>query len=132
MLNIITMLKQIIEKIVAWIEYNSNNITRIGIGIVFIWFGLSGVITPDMWTGMVPLWALTITSAHTLVVAHGIFELVFGFLFFIGFRQKITGTLLFLSIVQTLTLVSGPTLYRDIAIALATFGSAFAVNPESK
>lgn len=99
-----------------------QDIIRIGIGFVFVWFGLSGIISPEMWTALVPTWATIFMSAHALVVIHGIVEAVFGFLFMINVWKKLSGAILFVSILQTLTIVSGPTLVRDLAISAAVLG----------
>jgi uncharacterized membrane protein YphA (DoxX/SURF4 family) len=112
------MFESLKEKIAS----SGIDIARMGIGFVFVWFGLSGIISPENWISMVPMWATAITSAHTLVVLHGIVELVFGFLFMINVWRKVSGLVLFVSIVQTLTIVGGPTLVRDISIAAAVFG----------
>ncbi len=101
-----------------------TDIIRIGIASVFIWFGVAGILTPNMFTSLVPAFALMIASAKTLVIIHGIVELVFGTLLVLNIGRKISAIILFLSIAQTLILVSGPTLARDIALAVVMLGVA--------
>lgn len=101
-----------------------TDLIRIGIASVFIWFGVSGILNPDMFTSLVPAFALTIAGAKTLVIIHGIVELVFGTLLVLNIGRRISAIILFLSIAQTLTIVSGPTLARDIALAVVMLGVA--------
>ena len=94
-------------------------VLRIGIGFVFIWFGWSALTNTDMWTRLVPEWATSIASPVTLVKIHGLVELTFGALLIIGFWARLSATILLVSLINTLTLVSGPTLIRDFGLAIA-------------
>lgn len=96
-------------------------VLRIGIGFVFIWFGLSGLMNPQMWTGMVPAWTSVFGSPTTLVYIHGAVELIGGFLVCANYRVRPAALILFLSLLQTLTIVSwGPIFVRDIGLTLGT------------
>ncbi len=94
-------------------------VLRLGVAFVFIWFGWSGISNTDMWTSLVPTWALAIAPATTLVWLHGMFELIFGLLLFAGIWTRGVAFFLLLSLIQTLTLLSwGPVMVRDIAIMI--------------
>lgn len=94
-------------------------VLRIGIGIVFVWFGWSALTNTDMWVRLVPDYATIFTSAATLVKIHGAIELVFGLFLVIGFWVRWSAFILFISLVNTVFLVSGPTRVRDIGLACA-------------
>ena len=51
---------------------------RVGLAIVIMWFGLSELIHPAMWTSYIPTWLQTLTHLDltTLVILNGIFEVV--------------------------------------------------------
>jgi len=101
-------------------ENYSSLVLRVGLGFVFIWFGFSGLTNPEMWTGLVPAWTGFIASAKTLVLIHGIVEIIGGFLLCTGFRIRLVSAILLLSLLHTLTLLSfGPVFVRDIGLAAA-------------
>lgn len=96
-------------------------VLRIGIGFVFIWFGLSGLTNTSMWVGLVPSWTNAIASPSTLVYIHSVIELVGGLLVCAGYWLRPAAAILFLSLAHTLTLLDfGPIYVRDIGLALAT------------
>lgn len=99
----------------------SQLVLRVGLGAVFVWFGWSSFSNPDMWVRLVPAWTEAIGSPVTLVKIHGAVELVFGLLLVLGIKKRFAATILFISLLNTLTLVSGPTLVRDIGLAFALF-----------
>jgi uncharacterized membrane protein YphA (DoxX/SURF4 family) len=94
-------------------------VLRIGIAFVFIWFGLNGLTHTDTWVRLVPEWALAIAPAATLVKIHGLVELVFGIFLAFGIYARVSATILLLSIVHTLTLISGSIFIRDAGLAIA-------------
>ncbi len=95
-------------------------VLRLGLGFVFIWFGFSGLTNPDMWTGMVPSWTSVFGSAKALVQIHGVVELIGGILLILGIWIRPVSAILFLSLLQTLTLLSfGPIMVRDIGLTVA-------------
>jgi uncharacterized membrane protein YphA (DoxX/SURF4 family) len=91
-------------------------VLRIGISIVFIWFGWSGLTHTGMWTGLVPSWAAAIAAPVTLVKLHGLVELVFGILLLFGVYARLCAVILCISLLDTLFLVSGPTFIRDLGL----------------
>lgn len=104
-------------------------VLRIAIGFVFIWFGWSSIFQTDMWVRLVPEWATALLSAAALVKIHGVVELVFGVFVVVGVYTRISALILFLSILHTVFLVSGPTQARDISITIATLALAIYKKP---
>jgi uncharacterized membrane protein YphA (DoxX/SURF4 family) len=94
-------------------------VLRIGIAFVFIWFGISALTNTDMWIRLVPEWALNIAPAATLVKMHGLVELLFGAMLAFGIYARLSAFILLLSILNTLTLVSGAIFIRDVGLAVA-------------
>lgn len=106
-------------------------ILRFGLGFVFIWFGYSGLVNPQMWVGLVPAWTAAIAPASTLVLIHGAIELIGGFLLFANWQVRWVSAILFLNLVHTITLLPyGPIMVRDIALAVALI-SVFARGDET-
>lgn len=113
--------------VLAFLRSHSADILRVGLAFVFLWFGWSGISNTGMWVAMVPAWTGIIASAETLVLLHGIFEIVFGLLLFAGIWTGPVAFILFLNLLHTLTLLSwGPIMARDITIALALLSVALA------
>lgn len=104
-------------------------ILRFGLGFVFMWFGWSGLVHPELWTGLVPAWMDAIISAEILVRLHGIFELIGGLLLFAGIYTRLVAALLGLSLLQTIFLLGYNAItVRDIGlffslVTLATWRS---------
>lgn len=97
-------------------------ILRVGLAFVFLWFGWASFANPDMFASLVPVWMAPFGSATMLVRVHGVFELIFGLLLFAGVLTRLSAFFLFLSLIQTITLLSwGPIMVRDIGLALALF-----------
>ena len=103
-------------------------ILRIGISILFFWFGFSQVQNPSIWTQMIPQYALSIThlSATTIVLINGIFELTFALLLIIGLFTRATALILSLHLFHISTIVGYNDIgIRDLALAIATLSIFF-------
>lgn len=94
-------------------------ILRIGLGFVFAWFGYMGLSDTSAWVKLVPEWATALADAETLVKIHGAVELIFGIFLIFGVKLRLAATILFISLLHTLTLVKGGILIRDIGLAAA-------------
>ncbi len=102
-----------------WASY-APMVLRVGLGFVFIWFGFSGITNPQMWVGLVPEWTSVFGPATTLVLIHGIVELIGGIMLCAGWYVRPVGIILLLSLLQTLTILNfGPVMVRDIGLAIA-------------
>ncbi len=103
-------------------------ILRYGFTAVFIWFGLSQIMHPDMWTGLIPAWltGLTGLSAHTFVLVNGSVEIILALCLALGLFVPIVAVLLSLHLF-TIAADLGLTAVgvRDIGLALAVLALAF-------
>lgn len=103
-------------------------ILRVGIAIVFVWFGIHQLMSQTMWVSLIPAWVVSLTglTAKTLVILNGIFEVVMAFLLAIGYKIRIVAVLLslhLLSIIGDLGLTAVG--IRDVGLLFATLAIAF-------
>ncbi|HVU06706.1 MAG TPA: DoxX family protein [Candidatus Paceibacterota bacterium] len=97
-------------------------ILRIGMALVFLWFGSSQFIDTVAWTAYVPEWVVSMSpvSVETLVHINGAIEIVFGTALLLGFFTRIAGFILALHMVHIATLVGyNATGVRDFGLAIA-------------
>ena len=109
-------------KIEKYKEY-SPLVLRIGIGMVFLWFGLTNIFNPQSLVGYLPkiVYALPIEPL-TLLFVNGIFEVIFGLLLLVGLFQRLVSFILFLHILIIMFgLGYNDIAVRDFGLALATF-----------
>jgi len=68
---------------------------RIGLGGVFLWFGIDKFFNPVFWTKWIPDWfgAVLPVDVFTFVYALGVFETFIGLLVLIGFYTRIAAGL---------------------------------------
>jgi len=96
---------------------------RIGMSLIFIWFGISQITSQTNWVDYVPS-AITIAfnvSAATLVMANGIFEILFGSALLLGFFTRWTAFFLALHMFDIVYIVGfDATGVRDFGIAIGT------------
>lgn len=103
---------------------------RIGISLLFLWFGVSQIINPESFLGYVPQWIsphspqmihehflelmhnITVPSVHITIMVNGIFEALFGLFLLLGLFTRVSSLALSINI---LILVFGLG-YNDIAI----------------
>jgi len=66
-------------------------ILRIGLGGVFLWFGIDKFIKPMPWTQWIPPWfsAILPISVVLFIYLLGVFETVVGLMMFTGFYTKL-------------------------------------------
>jgi uncharacterized membrane protein YphA (DoxX/SURF4 family) len=98
-------------------------VLRLGLALVFLWFGISQLRDADAWTGFVPAWvpALSGLGAETIVTLNGWFEVVAGAFLALGFWVRPVAALLFLHL-AAIVVNLGPTELgvRDFGLACAT------------
>jgi uncharacterized membrane protein YphA (DoxX/SURF4 family) len=104
--------------------FNSDNVLRIGISLVMLWFGTMQIISPENWTGFLPGITNSLPlSQITFIYLNGIFEIIFGLLMMFNIWKKLTSGLLaihMLGIVFTLlSQGSNAIAVRDFAIFVA-------------
>lgn len=98
-------------------------VLRIGIALVFLWFGTNQFIDTNAWIGFVPdsIVSLSGLSTATLVHLNGIFEIVFGVALLLGFFTRYAAFLLALHILDITYIVGFDAIgVRDFGLSLAT------------
>ncbi len=97
---------------------------RVGLAIVIMWFGLSELIHPGMWTSYIPTWLQTLThlDLKTLVILNGLFEVVGSIMLAYGIWTRWIALLLFLHMAGIVQDVGLDALgMRDLGLAIGLF-----------
>lgn len=97
-------------------------VLRVGIALVFLWFGFTQLGSTTMWEPIIPASIVNLTglSASTLVLFNGAFEVVFGLCLLFGFFTHISALLLALHMVSiTFTVGYNPIGVRDFGLSMA-------------
>lgn len=98
-------------------------VLRIGIALVFLWFGASQLSDPSSWIGFVPDSVLSMSglSVITLVYLNGAFEVVLGTALFFGLFTRLTALLLALHMFDITYIVGFDSIgVRDFGLSIAT------------
>jgi uncharacterized membrane protein YphA (DoxX/SURF4 family) len=103
-------------------EY-SKIILRIGLSLVFLWFGFNQLIDGESWTVFVPEMALNFgLSASNLVFLNGMAEVIFGLLLILGLFTRVSSFILALHLFGiSFGLGYNAIMIRDLGLAIATF-----------
>ncbi len=122
-------------------------VLRLGLSLVFLWFGLSQLINPESFLGYVPQWLYSHApemihehplqlmhnlqlTPHIIIMGNGIFETVFGILLLLGLFTRISSLLLGLHLMGIMFgLGYNDIAVRDFGLMLATF-SIFLQGPD--
>ena len=98
-------------------------ILRIGIALVFMWFGFQQLTDAALWLGYVPdaVVAILHVGVTTLVHFNGAFEFLFGLALLAGFFTRTTALLLALHMADIVLIVGYTSIgVRDFGLAVAT------------
>ena len=98
-------------------------ILRIGLSLVFLWFGFMQLTNTGMWVGLIPDYAINMSglTAETLVRFNGAFEVIFGIALLLGFMTRIVSLLLALHMFHILLTVGFTAIgVRDFGLAVST------------
>lgn len=109
------------------------SIVRIGLSLVYLWFGSSQVLHPAEWAITVPNYATKIlpVSAEAFVLGNGIFEIVFGLLLLIGIYSRFVSGILALHTLHIVTIVGYNAIgVRDFGLAISMIG-VFLASPDA-
>ncbi len=99
-------------------------VLRIGISLVFLWFGSQQFLHTSTWIRLIPESVINMSglTASTLVHFNGAFEIVFGLCLFLGFFTRLCSLLLALHLLSIVSVVGyGPIGVRDFGLSVATF-----------
>lgn len=92
------------------------NLGRIGLGAVFVYFGVTSIIDPKMFSSLIPNFVTGFMSATTAITIHAIIEIICGTFIIFGFRHKIPAIILCFSMLPIIFVVSGLIRVHDIGI----------------
>ena len=98
-------------------------ILRISLSLVFLYFGISQIISPGNWAGFIPSFLSNwIFSANNLVVFNGILEITLGLFLIMGLYTKFSSFVLSIHLFFiALSMGFSPLGVRDLGLSLATF-----------
>jgi len=133
------------HKIKNFIEKNkkySTDIVRVALSIVFLWFGINQLISPESFLGYIPQWIYqqepqmmmhgfmqlirVPNFVHGIIMLNGIFEATFGTLLLIGFYTRISAFLLALHLFGiSFSLGYNDIAVRDFGLTIATISLIF-------
>lgn len=102
-------------------------VLRVGLAVLFLWFGFSQFLDQAAWTSWVPEWAMNLTGleAEMIVLLNGGFEIAFGVLLALGLYVRPAALLLALHLAFiTFEIGLNSVGLRDFAIMMATFALA--------
>lgn len=102
--------------------YLAPIVLRIGIALVFLWFGYSQVSDQVQWTAYVPESIVNLSGlkVETLVLLNGLFELIFGAALLVGFWTRTSALLLALHMIEITYIVGfDATGVRDFGLSIA-------------
>ena len=100
----------------------ANAVLRISMSLVFLYFGFSQVLNPDMWTGYVPeILTGSILTSNNIVMMNGIIELILGIYLITGIYTRVSSLILSVHLLFiTLSIGMTPVGVRDFGLAVAT------------
>jgi uncharacterized membrane protein YphA (DoxX/SURF4 family) len=85
---------------------------RIGISLVFLWFGLNQVLFPDEFMSYLPGFLLSMEFATNIIIINGIIEAILGLLLIFGFFVQPIAFLLGLHMIGIILSIG----YNEIAV----------------
>jgi len=105
-------------------------ILRIGLGIVFLYFGISQLIAPQRWIDLIPevkFIYLNDIFKQKIVLINGVFDCLIGICFILGLLIKIVSLLATLHLISIFLFSLGftPSGFRDLGLALASLSLFF-------
>ena len=106
-------------------------ILRIGLSLVFLWFGISQLSDPNSWIGILPQWTAGLAFPQvTFIYLNGGTEVLFGTLLLVGFFTRIAALILALHLIGIIASVGYSDIaVRDFGLMCATF-SVFLHGPD--
>lgn len=102
-------------------------VLRLALAAVFAWFGVTQLMNPGAWVGMVPDWATAFSGmpADTIVSLNGVFEVAASALLAAGFLVRWVALVLAAHLfVITTSIGLTPTGIRDFGLSFATLAIA--------
>lgn len=106
-------------------------VLRIGIALVFLWFGIAQLTNVSRWVGWVPAWITDLgVSGESAIVANGVFEILGAALLILGLGTRVVAGLLTLHMCFLVASVGFNAVgVRDFAIVIGAL-SIFLQGPD--
>lgn len=103
-------------------------LTRYGVGIVFLIFGIMQFMDPTSWLGYLPSWSSSFpVSPQTLIYLNGTLDFVLGALLILGFLTRIAAAIAALHLLGIIfSLGFNEIAVRDLGLAIVAAAIAFA------
>lgn len=107
-------------------QKHTHTILRIGISLVFLWFGITQVLQPLFFAAYVPQWTQSLPIAiDQLLMLNGIFETIVGAMLLLGILTRLSAALLTLHIALIMISIGFNEIgVRDFGITVATLAVA--------
>jgi uncharacterized membrane protein YphA (DoxX/SURF4 family) len=102
-------------------------VVRIGVSLVFLWFGLNQIFQSNFFLGYLPTFAMNLPIEPTLlIIGNGIFETIFGLMLLAGLYTRISSLVLAIHLFGiTVSLGYNEIAVRDFGLTLATLSVFF-------
>jgi len=102
-------------------------VLRIGLGLVFLYFGLNQLIEPTRWVDLIPETFTKFIDPKIIIYLNGIFDILIAFFLFCGIFIKIISILGFIHLigVSLFSLGFTPSGIRDLGLAFAILSLYF-------
>lgn len=103
-------------------KINPALVLRVGIGGTLVYAGTSILVNTQNWIGFVPRWLTDFSgiSVETLLIIHGVFELILGLFLIFGFFLKISSLLSFFDFFSIIVLAGIDLVtFRDFGLLMA-------------
>jgi uncharacterized membrane protein YphA (DoxX/SURF4 family) len=103
---------------------NAPVVLRIGLSLVFLWFGLTNLFNPEALVGYLSpvIRSLIPFAPTTFMILTGVFEVVFGILLLLGLFTRLAALLFTVHVIGVaISLGYNDIAIRDIGLAVAAF-----------
>ncbi len=98
---------------------------RIGLGGVFLWFGIDKFVHPEIWLNYIPEWFPMLVSEGLFINLLGIVESLIGFFVLVGFYSQLAAGIAALMLVPIIfSLGYNELMVRDVGLFFLAAGIA--------
>ena len=99
---------------------------RVGLGGVFLWFGIDKFVHPEIWVNYIPEWFPMIVSEGLFINLLGIVESLIGFFVLVGFYSQFAAGFAALMLIPIIfSLGYNEIMVRDVGLFFMAVGIVF-------
>ena len=108
-------------------KYLVSFFLRTGLGIVFLYAGVSCLIYPDIWVSFIPSFIYSVFTEKIFLTIYSIFQIILALWLFSGYKPYAASilTALTLILIIVFNIQSLDLIFRDIAILFAALALMF-------